>query len=98
MTSYCLFCGDVELGKIECVNGVVSSIENFFSNDDAFTGIYGDIADAIRGGMESVSGTLVNDSRYFFLTWIQLEAEDRDDTPEPDDQISKTMNIKVGDA
>ena len=76
MTSYWLYCGDAELGKIEFVDGVVSSSEILLSDDDAFAGIYGDIADAIRDGRDSVSGNTegkYEESRPFVLTWNQID-------------------------
>ena len=92
MTTYILFCNDKEIGKIEHVNRVVSSAETLMSNDDAFTGIYRDIAVAIRYGIKSIHGKTVNDCQDFCLTWIELQADDRDETSESNDQIVQIMS------
>ena len=98
MTSYLLFCDDAELGKIECVDGVVSSDENLFSGDDAFPGIYGDIADAIRDGRESVSGVTVKNSLPFILTWNQIDDPScSDDDEDDDDHSSREKYITIND-
>ena len=97
MASYWLYCGDAELGKIEFVDGVVSSTENLLSGDDGFTGIYGDIADAIRDGRESVSGKTegkYEDSRPFVLTWRQIDADAESESDEGEDEDDKPQREK----
>jgi hypothetical protein len=94
MTTYWLYDGDSELGKIQFVDNKVRSDENLFSNDDAFVGIYGDIADAIREGRDSVSGTTVIESRPFVLTWHEIESAPDDScmTRSEADSLLETWN------
>jgi hypothetical protein len=96
MTCYWLYCADSELGKIEFVDGVVSSAETLLSDDEAFTGIYGDISDAIRDGRDSVSGTTVNDSLPFVLTWHEIDSV-TDDSNDEEYKPSREKYITIND-
>jgi hypothetical protein len=97
---YWLYYRDAELGKFQCVDGVVSSAETLLSDDDAFTGIYGDIADAIRDGRDSVSGTTVNDCLPFVLTWNQIDSvpdDNNDGKDDEEDEPSREKYITIND-
>jgi hypothetical protein len=78
------------------VDGVVSSAETLLSDDDAFTGIYGEIADAILEGRDSVSGTTVNDSLPFVLTWHEIDSVP-DDSNDEEDEPSQEKFITIND-
>ena len=92
MTSYLLFCNNKEIGKIEYVNRVVSSSETLLSEDDAFTGIYRDIAVAIRYGIKSIHGKTVNDCQDFCLTWRKLKSKDGNKNSELNEQIVQILS------